>query len=761
MNRPLPPVDLSTTPDFRIGKLTVRPSLLTMKSGGEEQVIQRLLMQVLVALVQAEGEVVSRQEFSARCWNNVGVSVGSLNRAASEVRKILDGAGCTVEIISIRGVGYRLADPEGEIRLPSDFVRRSALTGATSQTEAVYASLMGRLKRLKAPVWGVPAITAGFLAVVLGFAAASQGNARITPHAYNSLAVLQIADRSGEGDLSYLATGAEEAVRDGLGFASEGELRVPAMASTRSVENAGMSAKEIGEALAVDALLDGTLTQVDGQPELALSLVDPRSGQKLWSRSYDVSTASLDAVGHLVVSDVLKALKRDVSIETAQAPRQVADPATTEILLRARNMFWLGDTRSIAEADELYLEAIDRSPEYAPGYAGLVWTSLAGGHDNHHARARIYLERAIELAPWDRDTLLAEQAFNDHLVAEGFAAVQSRPDEPRREAALDYSARLRTLVVQERYLEAEALVDEIVQLDPFGVEMNSYLARVLSRRGKPEAALERLDSAMRYNPTSLELRFWRVNALTESNNIPDAMDELIDMYELAPDDERTRYFLSLVLGQFGFVDEALAIAPGRLQELVIRSANGQEQAVKTMAAPLLMYDTPSQARARIYILMHDLDSALPWLERLQKNGEASNFYEHPHDYKPYLSLALKQAGRLEEAADLDKEILAEINEEIANGDVSNVLHLPYQVLAAAARRDIAELCELLDIAAASGYVLFGLNDVIFDHLTDHPEFAPRFREFQILRQEQRAALVKGGQIDRLHQVLASKANSSL
>ncbi len=762
MSPSLPPIDLSKVPDFRIGKLTLRPSLLTVRAGEDEQVIQRLLMQFLIALIQAEGEVVSRQEFGVRCWNNPGVSIASLNRAASEVRKILDSAGSTVEIVSIRGVGYRLADPDREIRLTPDFLRRSDLSPQTPSPRSSGRTTFADRFGFAMPRWGVPLIAAVVVASVLSIAAVSRSNANITPDAYNSIAVLPIADRSGAGDLAFLAAGAAEAVREGLGLAADGEFRVSAMASTRSVDHAGMTDREVGEALGVDALLDGAIMEADGQPVLALTLLDPRNGRKLWTRDYEVSPESVDAVGHIVVADILKTLRRDADLPPRSPDPQIADAATTEILLRASTLFWLGDTASIAEADELYLQAIERSPEHAPGYAGLVWTSLASGHARHHARARIYLERAIELAPWHRDTLLAEQAFNDHLMAEGIKGdLLSRPDEPRREAVLDYGARLRTLVVQARYNEAEALVDEIVQLDPFGVDTNANIARVLNRRGKPAEALERLDAALRYNPTSLELRFWRVNALTEANEISAAATELLDMYELAPDDERTRYFLSVVLGYLGFMDEAIAVAPGKLQELTVMSANGQHARVEAMAAPLLMFDTPSVARARIYLLMHDLDAALPWLARLRKNEDTSNFYEHPHDYKPYLSRALKEAGRHEEAAAVDAEVLAEINREVANGDVSKVLHLPYRAMAAAAREDIDELCELLDVAAASGYILFGLDDVIFDHLRDHPEFATRYDEYLRLRQAQHDLLKNDGHIDRLRTLIASRGASAL
>ena len=62
------PVRLSEESDFSLGDLLVHPSLREVLWGGQKEQIGPRIMQVLVALVNAAGVVVSRDELIQRCW---------------------------------------------------------------------------------------------------------------------------------------------------------------------------------------------------------------------------------------------------------------------------------------------------------------------------------------------------------------------------------------------------------------------------------------------------------------------------------------------------------------------------------------------------------------------------------------------------------------------------------------------------------------------------------------------------------------------
>lgn len=738
-------VDLSKQPPFNVGALEVRPSVREIGCAGNVEQIQPRIMQVLIVLAQAQGEVVSRDDLIRRCWGLESLSDDALNRVTSKLRRLLRDLGSDVQIETIPRVGYRLTSTRTTDGVPHP----------TAWTSRVRDFARGPARRFVAPIALV--IVAGLVALFAG-QLSSGGGAQATSGAfarYDSLAVLPFDDLSKDGELVYLAAGAAEEFRNALASASD-DLRVSARASSNSASIEGMSPAEIADVLNVDLLLDGSIADLNQRTRLSLSLVDPKSGSSIWDRTFDFSADNLDEIRPIVVSEVYAAINLRPAEQPAPASGQMISPEASDMLLKANYFLSRGDTTSLERAHELFLEVVESEPRYAPGYARLVEVSLASQHEWQHTQARAYLERAIELDPWSRETLLAEQFFNDHMRFDGMSEEWfSRPNEPRREAALDDGARLRTLVVQSRYRDAEVLANEIIERDPIGAETNALLARVLNRRGKAQQALARLDQALIYNPSALELRFWRVNALSELGAFTEGFDELVTILEIAPDDLRTRYFLTVVTGEVGLRDEAVALASGPVLRLRALHDAGEMEAVAALVAAELVKAPSTEVRARMYLLNHDLEAALPWLQRMHERGMHSNFVEHPSDYKPYLARALRQQGEEEQAALVDREILAEIERQASRGDESVVLFLPFKAFAAAARNDTKTLYPLIDEAAAGGYILFGLDDVIFDHLRDDPEFALRYAAFRQIRDSQRKQLIEAGLVDRMRAVLAS------
>lgn len=742
-------VDLQTEPDFQIGDLTVRPSALEIVCKGKVRTIQKRPMEVLVVLAQSAGSPVGKTEFRDRCWGKLDLSDDVLHRGVSVIRNRFRSMGSALEIQNIRGVGYRLVVPRKleNAALPSEPQQAAAELSPTTGLGAIIQTLRGTR-------WPFAAAVLGAAGALMALVVAVRDNPASAP-VYETVAVLPFDDFSRSGELGYLARGFAEEIRDGLDTSSD--LRVLARASSRTADLTGKTPAEIADILGADLLIGGSITDIERTPRLSVSLISPETGHTIWSRSVGLSAETSPALSGQMVQDLLRAIDRDPAMAAPSAAP--SDPALNEKMFKAKDYLAFGGSTSVANARRLFQEVAEADPNHAPAFIGLVEATLKDNSHRTHDEARMYLERAIQLDPWGQDTLIVEQLFNDHLRSEQIDEAElSRPNEPRRAAALDFSAQLRTLVVQSRYHEAERLVEEILEVDPIGAETNADVARVLSRRGQPEKALERLDLALSYSPNTLSLRFWRVNALAEMGDLSAAVGELIGMLEISPEDDNARHFLALLLGQLGFTPEALRVAPNDLQRLRALAASGEPGELFNVLAQSYEQTRPASAkRALTDILQHDLQSALEWLERIRDQKEASNYFEHPSDYKPYLSLAYRQAGQEDRADELDEEIFAEIEDQIAKGDESVVLFLPYQVLAAAARSDIDELCDLLDRAAAGGYVLFGLDDLAFDHLHDHPDFGTRYEAFRRIRQEQRTAIVDAGHIERLQGIISQSA----
>src|SRR5688572_1535646 len=84
------PIELKREADFELGLMTVRPSASEIVVDGAAQRIEPRVMQTLVALAQAGGAVVSRDELMARCWEGAVVSEDAVTRAVGQVRRLTE-----------------------------------------------------------------------------------------------------------------------------------------------------------------------------------------------------------------------------------------------------------------------------------------------------------------------------------------------------------------------------------------------------------------------------------------------------------------------------------------------------------------------------------------------------------------------------------------------------------------------------------------------------------------------------------------------
>jgi Tol biopolymer transport system component/DNA-binding winged helix-turn-helix (wHTH) protein len=112
---------------IRVGAYVVDPSLNRIATpAGETVQVEPKIMQVLLALAERPGEVVSRDDLMARVWNGVFVTDDALHRAIRELRRLFaDDAESPKVIETIRKRGYRLIAPvESQVTVATDPDRR-------------------------------------------------------------------------------------------------------------------------------------------------------------------------------------------------------------------------------------------------------------------------------------------------------------------------------------------------------------------------------------------------------------------------------------------------------------------------------------------------------------------------------------------------------------------------------------------------------------------------------------------------------------
>ena len=103
--------------DFELGGWTVRPGRLMLERDGEVVHVKPKTMEVLVALADAAGEVVTREQLLEKVWQNAYVTDDVITQAVRELRRTLGDEfrkPAFVETVPRRG--YRLLQPVRALR---------------------------------------------------------------------------------------------------------------------------------------------------------------------------------------------------------------------------------------------------------------------------------------------------------------------------------------------------------------------------------------------------------------------------------------------------------------------------------------------------------------------------------------------------------------------------------------------------------------------------------------------------------------------
>ncbi len=156
--------------------------------------------------------------------------------------------------------------------------------------------------------------------------------------------------------------------------------------------------------LNVDVAVTGTLLRAGTEVRVATQLIEVQSGRLLWSKTAQVTLNDIfqlqdDLTRHIVESLSLPLSAREQRLLSHDAP---ATARSYEYYLRANEL--ASDPKSWGIARDLYQQAVDEDPRYAPAWArlgGLLRRigKIGGGSKEDLVRAEAALRRALELNP--------------------------------------------------------------------------------------------------------------------------------------------------------------------------------------------------------------------------------------------------------------------------------------------------------------------------------------------------------------------------
>src|SRR5439155_470891 len=191
-----------------------------------------------------------------------------------------------------------------------------------------------------------------------------------------SIAVLPFVDLSQGKNQEYFCDGISEEILHAL--AKVDGLRVVGRTSSFSFKGKSVNAREVGEKLNVENVLEGSLRREGNRVRITAELVNARNGFHLWSETYDRELQGVFAVQDEITRSIVDALK--IKLAVSLPVQQQRNTEAYDLYLRGEYEFHQAESSPAADAydraDAFYRQALARDPNFAEAAAELARSRL-------------------------------------------------------------------------------------------------------------------------------------------------------------------------------------------------------------------------------------------------------------------------------------------------------------------------------------------------------------------------------------------------
>ncbi len=264
---------------------------------------------VLLALVNHAGELVSKDQLFEWVWPGRVVEENNLQVHVSTLRKILGPQW----IATVPGRGYRFT---GEVL--QDAPAKASASGPKASTQA-------------------------------------------SNHARHCIAVLPFVNASGDSAQEYFSDGIAEDVISHL--TRSPWLLVVARNSSFTYRSSAASPAQICRELEARYVVMGSVRRAGDQVRVSAELIDGLTGQTLWAQRFDSEMPNLfdlqAQIAHQIVSAIEPvALRSEEKRALHLAEHSATDVQHWELLMQARWHFWRSTREHLASSEQLLLQAL-------------------------------------------------------------------------------------------------------------------------------------------------------------------------------------------------------------------------------------------------------------------------------------------------------------------------------------------------------------------------------------------------------------------
>jgi TolB-like protein/DNA-binding winged helix-turn-helix (wHTH) protein/Flp pilus assembly protein TadD len=550
---------------WRFGAFEVDLQTGELRKSGIRIKLQEKPLQVLAALLEDAGQLVTREDLRQKLWpadtfvdfdHSLGTAIAKLRQALG------DSAQNPRFVETVASRGYRFIAP----------VTRGNRDPEAQPAQVVPQPHPAKPRPSLSTRWFAGSVLAGLMAgalvLTLSLTFDVGGVRRFlrwrTSPPVRALAVLPLENHSGDAAQEYFTDGMTDELITRL--AQLENVRVISRTSVMRYKHNQRSLAQIGRDLNVDTVVEGSVMRSGRRVRITAQLIDVATDQHLWAASYERDLGDvLMLQGEIsrAIADEIR-VKLAVRQQTGVAGRASVDPEVYELCLLGRYQWNKRTEAGLRKAIEYFHEALDRDPNYAPAYAGLADSYMVLPYYSRVSMGEVYPKaRAAALRALELDEKLPEAHTTLAFVNYNF--FDDWPSAEREfKRALELNPNYATahhwyafyLWQTSRRQEALLEVERARQLDPLSLIINADEGTLLFGAYQPDAAIARLLKAVEIDPEFAQAHRILALVYAQQGRFPEAMNEGRKALDVDANDTATMACIGYLYAITGRKDEA-------------------------------------------------------------------------------------------------------------------------------------------------------------------------------------------------------------
>jgi TolB-like protein/DNA-binding winged helix-turn-helix (wHTH) protein len=489
-----------------------------LRKQGTKIKLQDQPFQVLLALLEKPGQVITREELQKKIWP-ADTFIDFDHGVNNAIRRLREALGDSAEnprfIETLSRRRYR-------------FIASVTISDGGAEARETPNITPVETHRRRVPWWAFAACAlvlaaAAFLAA-RAFRVRGRVQATSTPQIH-SLAVIPLQNLSADPAQEYFSDGMTDALITDL--AQMGSVRVISRTSSMVYKKTNKSLPEIAHELNVDGIVEGTVQRSGDRVRITAQLIHAPEDKHLWANSYERDLRDVFILEREVTDDIARQVQAQI-LTHRQSPDQpgLLDQNVLDAYLQGKYYLNIANTRGgdgeLRKAGDFFQQVIDAEPNFGPAYIG-----LAEAHQNRwwsssedFAIMRASAAKAVELAPTSSD-------------AHGAVAMTKYDD-------WDWGG-------------AEEEFRIAIGLNPNNAEAHAWLAGILATMGNMDEAWKESEIAEQLDPHQNHISY----ALYLRGEYDRSIAVLERVVEANPDDAGAHWELSHVYEQKGMYAESV------------------------------------------------------------------------------------------------------------------------------------------------------------------------------------------------------------